>query len=171
MNLSETLQAIYEAREGSEELTRYAKRHGVQSAGVLTVFDDETAALIALSLQERIEGKTIIEIGGGIGLLAFHLGVFAERVYCIEANPDWAWTFASTLIKVKPKHVSYLFGAADEFVGLKADVALFCTHSGVEAMNAAGRLFAPEVIDIYGEIIASDPTKFDSIARELRKVA
>jgi hypothetical protein len=68
--------------------------------------------------------------------------------------------------------VSYLFGAADEFAGLlKADVALFCTHSGVALMKAAGRLFAPEVIDVYGEIILGNPGEFDELARTLREVA
>ena len=51
---------------------------------------------------------------------------------------------------------------------IKADVALFCTHSGVRSMRTAAALFAPEVIDVYGEIIAENPEKFDANAVAMR---
>ncbi len=171
-HMDDLLERIYDAREGSEELEAYCERHGIQSAGVLTVYDDDIAALIADHLEPRIKGKVVVEIGGGIGLLAFHLGVHAKRVYCIEANPDWAFAFAAVLLKSKPKNVSYLFGAADEFSGMfGADVAIICTHSGLESMKRAALMFAPEVIDIYGEIIKTDPDKFDAFARTLREIS
>lgn len=169
--LQPMLDLLYEAMDGSETSLAYSARHGIQSQAVLTVFDDETASLIAEHLAERIAGKTIVEIGGGIGLLAFHLGRFAKRVFCIEASPVWSSAFLAALLHAKPKNVSYLFGAADEFTGLiAADAALFCTHSGVASMKAAGRLFAPEIIDVYGEIILENPGKFDELAQTLREV-
>lgn len=152
--LSGALHHIYETMEGSEEMMAYSERHTVNSAAVLTVFTDETADLVARSLRPRIEGKTVVEIGGGIGLLAFHLGLYAKRVYCIEANPMWGWTFATLLLKRKPVNVSYLFGSAQEFVGkITGDVALFCTHSDASGMKIVGRGFAGEVIDVYREIV------------------
>lgn len=170
--MSATLDAVYESLEGSEALQDYSARHGVKSASVLTVYTDETAGLIAQHLAPHIEGKTIVEIGGGIGLLAFHLGMIAKRVYCIEANPAWSWVFAGVLLKHKPKNVSYLFGTASEFEGLiQADVALFCTHSGVAAMKAEAAKFAPKVIDVYGELIAENPCMYDTTARLLRPIA
>lgn len=170
--MHQLLDGLYEAMEGSETSLAYSERHGIQSQAVLTLFDDETAGLITEHLSERIAGKTIVEIGGGIGLLAFHMSQYAERVFCIEASPVWSFAFIGTLLKIKPKNVSYLFGAADEFAGLiRADVALFCTHSGIASMKAAGRLFAPEVIDVYGEIILANPSGFDELARTLREIA
>lgn len=152
--LTDCLAATCEAMDGSEDAMEYSRRHGIDSAAILTVYDDETAGLIALSLREKIEGKTVVEIGGGIGLLAFHLGVYAKRVYCIEANPMWAWTFAMLLLKNKPVNVSYLFGSAQEFVGkIAGDVALFCTHSDAAGMKIVGRGFAPEVIDVYEDYV------------------
>lgn len=122
-------------------------------------------------LTPRIQGKTVIEIGGGIGLLSLHLGLVAKRVFCIEANPMWSWTFAATLLARKPKNVSFLFGAADEFRGIiRADVALFCTHSDVDGMRTIAGSFAPEVIDIYGEMIAQNSGAFDARATALRKI-
>jgi hypothetical protein len=100
-----------------------------------------------------------------------HLGLIAKRVYCIEANPMWSWVFANVLLEKKPKNVSFLFGAADEFYGdIRGDVALFCTHSDVAGLRAIGARFAPEVIDLYGELIATNPKAFDLTARTLREV-
>jgi hypothetical protein len=170
--ISSLLDEVYTSFEGSEALMEYSARHGVDSAGVLTVTDDETAAMIASYLEPRITGKTVIEIGGGIGLLSLHLGLIARRVYCIEANPLWTSCFIAALLAAKPKHVSYLFGAADEFAGqIRGDVALFCTHSGVSSMHTIAAQFAPMVIDVYGEIIAGAPEEFDALARHLRGIA
>lgn len=167
MTLSQLLDRVYEANEGNEMLETYHERHGVKSAGILTVYDDETAAAIAASLADRITGKTVVEIGGGIGLLAFHLGLYAKRVFCIEADPNWAWTFARVLLERKPVNVSYLFGGAQEFVGqITGDVALFCTHSDAAGMKIVGRGFASEVIDVYAEVAR----QVDPVAASLRDI-
>jgi predicted RNA methylase len=150
--LEQMLDQVYEANEGSEVLEDYMRRHGINSAGVLTVYDDETADLVARSVADKIEGKTVVEIGGGIGLLAFHLAQYAKRVYCIEADPNWASSFIAALLAHKPVNVSYLFGAAQEFAGtIRGDVALFCTHSDAAGMARVGALFAPVVIDVYAD--------------------
>lgn len=163
--------AIYNAMEGSDASLAYSERHGIASQAVLTVHDDETAGLIAEHLAPRISGRTVVEIGGGIGLLACHMGRIAKRVYCIEANPMWSWTFATVLLNTKPKNVSFLFGAADEFLGcIRADVAIYCTHSDVQGMGLVAAQFAPLVIDVYGEIIKGNPEGFDEFARTMREV-
>lgn len=150
----------------------YCARHGISAQPVLTITDDETGAALADFLAPRIEGKTVVEIGGGVGLLALHMSTVAKRVYCIEANPMWSAVFAWSLMAKKPKNVSFLFGAADEFDQIvKADVALFCTHSGVDTMTAIASRFAPIVIDVYGELIAKNPGIYDAFAREARKFA
>ena len=164
------LNETYAAMEGSEIAQVYSARHGLESAAVLTIIDDETASLVNAHLVPRIEGKTVVEIGGGIGLLACYLAVFAKRVFCIEANPMWSSAYLHCLHAGKPKNLSYLFGAADEFTGMiEADVALFCTHSGIDSMRKAAALFAPVVIDVYGELIEAAPERFDPFAREMRK--
>jgi predicted RNA methylase len=153
-DLSEQLNTVYSTMDGSPAVEAYAERHGIGSAAVLTIHDDETAELVAGYLAPRIEGKVVVEIGGGIGLLAMYLGDYAKRVFCIEANPMWSWTFAALLLKNKPKNVSYLFGSAGEFAGqLRGDVALFCTHSDTAGMREAARPFADTLIDVYGEIL------------------
>jgi hypothetical protein len=169
--LKPVLDGIYQAMEGLEASRAYSDRHGIASAAVLTVIDEKMAAAMAYYLAPRIEGKTVVEIGGGIGLLALHMGRFAKRVYCIEANPMWSWTIAGTLLAVKPRNVSFLFGAADEFLGaIRGDVAVYCTHSDVKGMGLVGAQFAPEVVDVYGKMIARNPEAFDALASRLREV-
>lgn len=160
---------VYNTFEGSETMADYSERHNVNSAAVLTVIDDETAHLITERIADRIAGKTVVEIGGGIGLLSLHMGQVAKRIYCIEANPMWSWAFALVLMKTKPKNVSFLFGSADEFLGtIKADVAVYCTHSDVQGMGLVASQFAPVVIDFYSELIAENPDAFDKTAVALR---
>lgn len=138
----------------SEMLDAYADRHGIDSASILTVRDDEMADALAGYLAPRIEGRIVIEVGAGLGLLALHMGQYAKRVFCIEANPLWSWSFAALLLAHKPKNVSFLFGTADEFAGqLHADVALFCTHSDAAGMRVIAGKFAREVIDVYSEVV------------------
>ena len=132
---------------------KYYARHGIESASILTVYDDERAALLAERLRDRIQGKIVVEIGAGLGLLACHMAEHAKRVFAIEANPAWTHAYLMFLYHKKPKNVSFLFGSADEFRGdIRADVAIFCTHSDQAGMRTAGLLFSPEVIDVYGEI-------------------
>lgn len=162
----------YNAFEGCEVLHEYTQRHNVQSQAVLTIDTEERAFLMSEYLRPQIEGKTVIEIGGGIGLLAMYMGQIAKRVYCIEANPVWSSVFLACLIKDKPKNVSFLFGAADEFIGdIRGDVALFLTHSGVDSMKLVAANFAPVVIDVHGQMIAENPEVFDKFARTMRLVA
>jgi hypothetical protein len=170
--MRDLLDGVYQTMEDSETSMAYCERHGIASASVLTVIDDETAGLLAEYLAPRIEGKTVVEIGGGIGLLALHMGHIAKRVYCIEANPMWSWTFAEVLLKSKPRNVSFLFGAADEFVGaIRGDVAIYCTHSDVAGMGLVAAQFAPLVVDVYGEMIRASPESFDPLASALREIA
>lgn len=76
-DLGKDLQAVYEAMEGSDASLQYSERHGICAQAVLTVHDDETAALICERFHDQIAGKTVVEIGGGIGLLSLHMGMIA----------------------------------------------------------------------------------------------
>ena len=153
-------------------MDHYATRHAIKTAPNLTIRDDEIAHLTASYMHDRIAGKTVVEIGGGLGLLALHLGFSAQRVFCIEANPIWAATFTETLLQHKPKNVSYLFGSADEFIGhIRGNVAIFCSHSGISDLTRLARQFAPTVIDVWSEIISQNPEKFDQVARTLRSTS
>jgi precorrin-6B methylase 2 len=163
------LDEVYEIMAASEAYSAYAERHNIRSAPILTVVEDEMAELVCERLAPRIVGKTVVEIGGGTGMLSLAMATVAKRVFCIEANPTWAAAWTQIVLERKPRNMSYLFGAADEFVGsIRGDVAVVCTHSNVQNMKLIAQQFAPEAIDVYGEIIADNPAAFDRVASRLR---
>jgi precorrin-6B methylase 2 len=169
MDTNELLDAAGALMHRSEVSSAYAHRHEIHAAPTLTVTSEEIAAAIADRLEPRIRGKTIVDVGGGTGLLAVHLARVARRVFVIEANPIWTAAWLDLYHRRKPKNLSYLFGSASEFVGVvKADVAVVVTHSGLASMMEVAGKLATEVIDVYGEIVASNPAAFDVWAREAR---
>lgn len=151
--LSAVLDRYYETADGSPRLEEFHHRHGTESACILTVYDDDFAGQVAEYLAPRIEGKVVVEIGAGIGLLACHLAGYARRVYAIETDPNWTSVFLAMLYAKKPANLTFIFGRAEDAPPIAADVALFCTHSGHFAMHRAASLFAPDVIDVYADLL------------------
>lgn len=170
METYDLLDAAGKMMHFSEAGAAYERRHGVRSAPTLTVTSDEIAAAIVDRLEPRIRGKIIVDVGGGTGVLGMHLASVARRVFVIEAQPLWAAAWIDLYHEKKPRNLSYLFGAAEEFVGVvKADVGLVVTHSGLANMMAIAGKLAVQAIDVYGEIIDANPDAFDPWAREARK--
>jgi hypothetical protein len=167
--MGETLNRFYDAMHDPvtmEFVLAYDERHGINSAAILTLTDDEKAALVASHLAERVRGKTVVELGGGIGLLALHLSPVAKRVIVIEANPVWTEVFVALLYRMKPKNVTWVFGVADEVATMvRGDVALYCTHSDHDGMRAVASRLAPEVIDVYPDLLGADYWRRWSAAR------
>jgi hypothetical protein len=163
------LSEVYEIMAMSEAYSAFAERHNIRSAPNLTVIGDEMAELVCRHLAPRIAGRTVVEIGGGIGLLSLAMASVAKRVFCIEANPIWAAAWTQILLEKKPRNLNYLFGAADEFVGcIRGEVAVVCTHSDVQNLKLVAQQFGPKVIDVYGELIEANPAGFDPLASRLR---
>lgn len=153
MDIKTVIEAWYCQMDGNAVAESYHERHGTESAVILTNYDDEHAALVAGYLKPRVEGKIVVEVGAGIGLLACHLAMDARRVYAIEVDPSWSATFVWTLYQKKPVNLTFIFGKAEEAPPLCADVAVFCTHSGRESLHRAASRFAPVVIDVYAELM------------------
>ena len=151
--LDATVNQLYEVLDGSEVANEYHRRHGIESACILTVTDDERAAQIVAYLEPRIAGKVVVEIGAGIGLLACHMAQVAKRVYAIEVDPAWTSAFLAVLYATKPPNLTFIFGRAEDCPPIAADVAIFCTHSGHESMYRAASRFAPDVVDVYAELL------------------
>ncbi|MET1047120.1 MAG: hypothetical protein ABWX70_10545 [Hyphomicrobium sp.] len=172
MNLIELIDEAGIAARRSEIGEAYSARHGVKAQANLTVMDDQIAAALAEHLAPRIKGKSVIDVGGGFGLLSMHLAGFARHVFVIEANPVYSCAWVEFFHQHKPPNMNFLFGAAREFIGsLRADVALVASHSDVAGMMSVAGLLADEAIDVYGDMIAANPKAFDAWAREVRKTA
>src|ERR1043165_399198 len=102
MSIDTMLDRYYEALDRHPDVDAYHRRHGLQSACILTVKDDEYADAVASYLRPRIEGKIVVESGAGIGLLACHMAQHAKRVYAIELDPAWTSVFVWSLYAKKP---------------------------------------------------------------------
>lgn len=152
----QVLHSYYEALDGNPMVESYHERHETGSAIILTNYDDERASLIAEYLAPRLAGKIVVEIGAGIGILAMYVAQDARRVYAIEVDPAWSSVFVWQLYQHKPPNLTFIFGKAEESPPIAADVAFFCTHSGRESMYRAATRFAPEVIDVYAELMKDD---------------
>lgn len=157
-SVRDLLNHYYETTDEAGPLHDYHRRHGTESACILTVYDDEYAGQVAEYLRPRIEGKIVVEIGAGIGLLACHMAQYARRVYAVEADPNWTSVFLAMLYAKKPANLTFIFGRAEDAPPIAADVALFCTHSGLLAMHRAAALFAPVVIDVYRDLVPAGDT-------------
>lgn len=148
--VSAGIDAIYEAQEGSVSLEEYHARHMTSSLGVLTVLSEYDARQIVKPLRRDILGKTVVEIGAGVGYCALMLARYATKVYAIESDPAWSWMFTHHLYERKPSHLTWIFGRAEEVAdSLRADVAIIVTRSGHAEMQAVARRMAPRVIDVY----------------------
>ena len=88
-DIYQAIDEIYEAGEGDEVRQAFGERNGIHSLSILTVLNPKEASMIAEKLKEIIKGKTVVEVGAGVGFLALELARFAEKVYAVEADPAW----------------------------------------------------------------------------------
>lgn len=165
----ELIERVYEMNEGNESLEEFHDRHGVESLLILTISSAYAATREVDQFASQIRGKTVIEIGAGVGFLALEMAKFANHVYAIEADPAWNWIFTQALYDVKPANLTWIFGAADSVSRwLTGDVAVVYTRSGVDAMERAARRMCPELI--RGPILPMDE-RYSDVPEEIREAA
>lgn len=137
----------YDSLEGCEDVLKYHELHGTPSLLILTQHSPEIAAASVAMFAEKIRGKTVIEIGAGVGFLAIEMAKVAKSVIAFEIDPAWSWIFTRSLYLHKPTNLTWVFGSAANFVGtIRADVAVIFTCSGVDEMRTLGEMFAKEVL-------------------------
>jgi len=171
------IEKIYEAYDGSVAVDEYHERHNVNSLLILTVGSYYAAQAEVQKLLPRIEGKTVIEIGAGVGMLAIQIARYAKYVWAIEADPGWSWVFTEFLYEIKPPNLTWIFGRAQDLIGsLHADVAVVYTRSDLKGMGAIAHQMAPELIrgplvefdERYGQMMTPDQL---TVAQELATAA
>lgn len=132
------------AESAAEE--RYDAAHGVHSKHWLTILRPEDAAWIVERLGERIAGKTVVEIGAGIGVLAVEMAKVAKRVFAIESDPKWGVVFACHMYRNKPTNLTWILDSAERVVDLiRGDIAVVVTGSDDVNLRALAARFAPDV--------------------------
>lgn len=146
-DISNTIDLIYDALEGVEDLMRYHAEHGTPSLQILTQFDPRIAAETVRAIADEIRDKRVIEIGAGIGFLAIEMARIARSVFAIEVDPAWSWVFTHSLYKHKPPNLTWIFGTAESVADwLNGDVAVVVTRSGIEKMREIAYRMAPKVL-------------------------
>lgn len=150
--LGQAIEHVYGILEGGEDVNAYHFRHQIEALLILTILDKRTAKREAARLRERIHGRTVVEIGAGVGLAACEMARYAKRVYAIEADPAWTWVFTRELYRSKPPNLTWIFGTAESVQDfIKADIAVMFTRSGTEQMARAALRMAPSVLHVYSE--------------------
>jgi hypothetical protein len=131
----------------ADDQTAYDERMGLKSKKYLTMMRPSDAKWILDKVRDRITGKTVVEIGAGIGVLAVALAAHASRVYAIEADPMWSFVFSRYLYQAKPTNLTFILDRAENLVDvIKADVAICVTGSAEDQLRELCSRFAPEVI-------------------------
>lgn len=147
MSIESAIERIYATFDGPGEHFDYHQRHATASLNVLTVRSTEEAAEVVKPFVDSIRGKTVIELGAGVGFLSMELARHAAQVWAIEADPAWSWTFTRFLYKVKPRNLSWIFGSAETVCNwLRADVAVIRTRSGVQQMVSIAERTAETIV-------------------------
>lgn len=140
--------SVYDAVPNVPLMEDYYDRHGIESLVVLTITSAYAATREVDQFASRIRGKTVVEIGAGVGFLAMEMARFAKQVYAIEADPAWNHVFTECLYALKPPNLTWIFGAAQSVAPiLRGDVAVVYTRSDREGMLALARQMCPEVIN------------------------
>jgi hypothetical protein len=125
---------------------RYDAAHGVQSKHWLTILRPEDAVWIVERLGQRIIGKTVVEIGAGIGVLAIEMSKVAKRVFAIESDPKWGVVFARHMYRNKPTNLTWILDSAESVVDLiRGDIAVVVTGSDEVNLRALAARFASDV--------------------------
>jgi tRNA G37 N-methylase Trm5 len=148
----DAVEMIYDAFLGSEDMERYHREHGTPSLLILTQHSPRIAAEMARLLDKEISGKTVVEIGAGVGFLAIEMAKRAKSVHAIEVDPAWSWVFMKNLYIHKPKNLTWIFGSAETVADwLRAEVAVIVTRSGEGCMRAVAERMAPRVVAPFSD--------------------
>ena len=154
------IDGIYETLEGQRYVEQYHQRHKTGSCLILTMFNWQDAKKAAFSIKDEIKKKVVVEIGAGIGEFAVEMAKYAKKVIGIEVDPAWSWFFVKYLYENKPKNLIWIFGDANEIAEyIKADVAIICTRSGIEALEKIARKIARKVILFWQEEEPHEPKR------------
>jgi len=125
----------------------HGKYHENKYMLVLTIYNEEIAKEEVEKIRDKIEGKVVVEIGAGIGLLALEMAKYAKKVYAFELDPAWSWIFVKKYLYHKPDNLFFIFGDAREFTDkIKPDIVVIYTCSAFKYFLQIAREFSPKII-------------------------
>lgn len=156
MSAEAAIDHIYDKMDGNPDQQDFVDRCGITSLGVLTILSQAEAKVVVLKFWRHIQGRRVVEIGGGVGYLALEMAKTAKSVVAIENDPSWSWIFTKFLYAQKPANLTWVFGHS-RAIELSADVAVICSRSGLAEMIAEARRMAPVIVLICcDEVVVVD---------------
>ena len=107
-----------------------------ESWHVLTVYSYERAREELSRFRHHVAGKKVVELGAGVGLLAYEMSKYAELVIAVEWDPLWVRVYLKHIHpKVLKERRPLLFAVGDMRYLTKLnpgfDVAVIYTHSAI----------------------------------------
>ena len=158
--MRDLINLIYEKYHEDGEYRGVVEKYheDTESTLILTMYDEEKVRREVEKFRHHICGKTVVEIGAGIGLLALEMAKYAKYVVAIEKDPAWSFVFVKQLYKAGRKNLLFVFGDVDEFLKLfpefRADVVVIYTRSGYEFFISRALCFLPKLIILNGRVMS-----------------
>ena len=117
-----------------------------RSTHILTVTKPVNAVKAAIRLRRHVKGRTVLEVGAGVGLLASELSKYTKLTVAVELDPLWAYGYYKyvypTVLREK-RPLLFLVGDAFSLERLNArfDTGLYVGISQAEEfLNLLGKL-------------------------------
>jgi SAM-dependent methyltransferase len=132
----------------------YQKRVGVVAAHICTIVSVENTRWLMKKLTPRIEGKVVVEIGAGLGVLSIEMAKVAKHVFAIDSDPEFTRAFVVKLYQERPANLTWIFDTAQGVIAsgladaMLADVAVIVTGSDERGLRLLAERFVRASSDI-----------------------
>jgi tRNA G46 methylase TrmB len=136
------------------ERMRYQQRIGVTAAHICTIIAPENTRWLMKKLTPRIEGKVVVEIGAGLGVLSIEMAKVAKHVFAIDSDPEFTGAFVVKLYQERPANLTWIFDTAQGVIAsgladaMLADVAVIVTGSDERGLRLLAERFVRAASDI-----------------------
>jgi len=128
-----------------------------KSMHILTVLDFDDAAREVSKFMEHIRNRRVVELGAGVGLLAYEMAKLAKSVVAVEFDPVWARVYLKHVYpKVLRSRLPLYFTIGDarhlQRFNMEFDVAVIYTYSAIDTpLNIASKVAKKTILN--GKVI------------------
>ncbi len=128
-----------------------------KSMHILTILDFDDACREVNGFKEHIMGKRVVELGAGVGLLAYEMSKYAELVVAVEHDPLWARVYLKHVYpRVLREKLPLLYVIGDarylEHLNTRFNTAVVYSYSALDMfLDLANKLSSKTILN--GKVI------------------